>query len=396
MATDVKITGFISGGLMGSDPWDPSSFSGSSKALFEALQAEGALVRAFGLDISRAEFLLRAAPRFHRDREVWRRRVFQSRGYREALTADLRRKMRPEDRDTVILQVGAYADGPAAYAGAAPVVTYQDSLAAEYWSSPFVPEALRRDARLKQAHWDYEIAVAKGAARVLTQSEHTRRSYIENYGVAPDKVENVLIGFNADPPSSLPRKDYSRPEILFIGKEFRRKGGDMLAPAFARVRERHAGAVLHVVGPPERPTDLPEAPGVVFHGFLSRRDAEQRTVFYDLLSRAALVVLPSRYEPTGLATLEAMSWGAPAIVTNDWAFPENVAHGETGWLLPSLDADSLATAILEALSDTDRLAKMSAAAYAAVPERFAWSGVARRIIAACEKVARDRAGAGGS
>lgn len=384
---DVKITGFISGGLMGSDPWDPSSFSGSSKALFEALQAEGVLARAFGLDVGKADFALRAAPRYHPDREVWRRRVFQSRSYRDALTRDLRRKMRPEDASTVILQVGAYADGPAAYTGVAPVVTYQDSLAAEYWSSPFVPEALKRDTRLKREHWDYEIAVAAGAARVLTQSEHTRRSYIANYGIAPEKVENVLIGFNAAPPSALPLKDYARPEILFIGKEFRRKGGDLLAPAFAKVRARHPSAVLHIVGPPERPADLPDAPGVVFHGFLSRGDPAQKAVFYDLLRRAALIVLPSRYEPTGLATLEAMSWGAPAIVTNDWAFPENVAHGETGWLLPALSVDALAATVVDALNDRDRLARMSAAAFAAVPQRFSWRGVAQRIFAACARVA---------
>jgi glycosyltransferase involved in cell wall biosynthesis len=376
---------------MGSDPWDASSFSGSSKALFEALDAEGVLVRAFGLDISRAEFMVRAAPRYHPQKEVWRRRVFQSRGYRDALTADLRRKIRDEDKGSVILQVGAYADGPSAYAGLAPVVTYQDSLAAEYWTSPFVPAALRDDARLKREHWDFEIAVAKGAARVLTQSEHTRRSYIANYGLAPDKVENVRIGFNATPPSNLPPKDYSRPEILFIGKEYERKGGDLLAPALARLRARFPEATLHVVGPPTRPSSLPDAPGIVFHGFLSRGDAAQKETFYGLLARAALIVLPSRYEPTGLATLEAMSWGAPAIVTNDWAFPENVVHGETGWLLPALTADALGDAMLGALSDPERLARMSAAAFAAVPERFSWKGVAQRIIAACERVAAAKA-----
>lgn len=371
---------------MGSDPWDASSFSGSSKALFEALEAEGALARAFGLELSRADFMLRAAPRYHPQREVWRRRVYQSRDYRDALTADLRSKRRADDRGTVILQVGAYADGPSVYRGIAPVVTYQDSLAAEYWSSPFVPPTLRRDEKLKREHWDFEIAVAKGAARVLTQSEHTRRSYIANYGLAPEKVENVRIGFNAEPPTALPTKDYRRPEVLFIGKEFERKGGDLLAPAFARLRARFPDATLHVVGPPARPSSLPEAPGIVFHGFLSRGDAAQNETFYGLLARVALIVLPSRYEPTGLATLEAMSWGAPAIVTNDWAFPENVAHGETGWLLPALTEDALAVAMIEALADPDRLARMSAAAFAAVPERFAWKGVAQRIIAACERV----------
>lgn len=390
MSAKVKITGFISGGLMGSDPWSPSAFSGSSKSLFQAIEAEGALARAFGLSISKAAFALKAAPRYHPDKEVWRRRVYQSRGYRTALTEVLRRRVAPEDAGTVVLQVGAYADGPAVYAGIAPVVTYQDSLAAEYWSSPYAPEAIRRDENLKRQHWGFEIAVARGAAKVLTNSEHTRRSYIDNYGLAPEQVVNVGIGYNAASPQALPVKDYAAPEIIFIGKEFHRKGGDLLIEAFAEIRRRFPKARLHIVGPVTAPPELAGADGVTFHGFLSRNDAAQAASFYDLLRRASLCVLPSRYEPTGLATLEAMSWGAPAIVTRNWAFVENVDHGKTGFLLPELTPAAIAASVIDALSDTDRLARMSAEAFATVPARFAWSGVAKRIIAVCDEVLDER------
>jgi starch synthase len=371
--------------LLGSDPWDPSSFSGSSVSLFNALKEEGVLARAFGLDIPRSEFILRAAPRWHPDKEVWRRRVFQSRGYRQALTRDLRRKIAAADRDTVVLAIGSYADSPAAYKGLAPVMTYQDGLGAEWWLSPYAPEAIKRDLKLREQHWSFEIGVADGAARVLTSSDYMGRAFVKYYRTAPEKVLSVGIGCNTALPNRQPQKDYARPEIVFIGKEFHRKGGDLVADAFGEVKRSFPDAVLHVIGPRSRPQELPKAEGVVFHGFLSRDDPGQAKIFYDILERAALTVLPSRYEPAGIAPLEAMSFGVPAIVTNNWALSENVQHGVTGFLLADIAPATIAATVVEALSDPERLARMSEAAYATTPERFSWQGVARRIIACAEQ-----------
>lgn len=385
MGSPVKIIGLLSGGLMGSDPWDPSSFSGVSVSLFNALKDEGVLGRTFGLDISRFEFMMRAAPRWHPSKEVWRRRVYQSRAYREALTRDLRRKISEDDRNSVILALGSYADSPAVYKGVAPVITYQDALGAEYWLSPFAPEAIKRDTALREQHWSFETGVAQGAARVLTCSEYVRRAFGQHYGISLDKVVNVGVGCNTAFPKAMPRKDYSQPEIIFIGKEFERKGGALLSDAFAEVRRHVPEAILHVIGPPTRPESLPEAPGVVFHGFLSRNDPAQAKLFYELLERAALNLLPSRWEPAGIAPLEAMAYGAPAIVTDNWALKEYVQHGVTGLHLADLTSEAIAAAILDALSDKARLARMSEAAYSTTPERFSWRGVARRIIASAEE-----------
>ena len=88
-----KIETFISGGAMGSDPWDARSWSGSSRALLQALDRRGALGETFGLDMSKARFASLALPRFSPDREVWRRRVYRSTAYRDALTKQLSRRV---------------------------------------------------------------------------------------------------------------------------------------------------------------------------------------------------------------------------------------------------------------------------------------------------------------
>ena len=45
--------------------------------------------------------------------------------------------------------------------------------------------------------------------------------------------------------------------------------------------------------------------------------------------------------------------GVPTIATNIGGFPDIVIPNETGWLVPVKNADSLANAIKEALSNTE-------------------------------------------
>ena len=384
------LTGFISGGLMGSDPLDPTSFSGSSRALFLALQRQGAVRRMFGLSISGAEFMLRALPRFHPKREVWRRRVYQDVGYRRALTRALKRKVEDADHDTVILQLGAYADGPAVY-GATPLMTYQDSLAAEYWTSPFVPQELVGNIRMKEKHLAFEKKIAQGAQRVLVTSDYMRRSFIENYAVLPERVVSVGMGMNATIPETMPARDYTRNIFLFIGKEFYRKGGKFLVAAFAKLKSVLPSAELHIVGPVQAPQETQGVDGLHFHGFLNLSDERQASQFYDLMKKSTVFILPTHYEPHGISVTEAMSYGIPAIVTNNWALSEMVEHGETGFHLPDLSVDGLFETMKEAASNPERLARMGKRAFAETPKRFNWDAVASRVIDAAQDIKRERA-----
>ncbi|MGH7571813.1 MAG: glycosyltransferase [Gemmatimonadota bacterium] len=67
-------------------------------------------------------------------------------------------------------------------------------------------------------------------------------------------------------------------------------------------------------------------------------------------------VLPSRHEGFGVAFLEAMSMGVPAVGTRVVGSVDAVRDGETGLLVPPGDARALAGAILRLLAD-DGLAR---------------------------------------
>ena len=71
-----------------------------------------------------------------------------------------------------------------------------------------------------------------------------------------------------------------------------------------------------------------------------------------------------------MALLEAIAAGVPVAVTAVGGNPEIVIGGETGWVVPSGDVDSLTGAILEAAGDAARRGGLAAAGKERFSERF--------------------------
>lgn len=100
-----------------------------------------------------------------------------------------------------------------------------------------------------------------------------------------------------------------------------------------------------------------------------------------LLRSLALFINPSRAESFGVAALEAQACGVPVIATRVGGLPEVVRDGETGLLVPPVDPEALAAAIVELLPDSDRRAAMGRAARAWVRERYDWEGSLDQMLA---------------
>ena len=145
--------------------------------------------------------------------------------------------------------------------------------------------------------------------------------------------------------------------------------------AFAVLRKKFPHAELHIVGP-SKGEDIA---GVIWHGFLSRQDAHQWAQFQSILSDATLFVLPSLYEPLGIAPLEAMGWGIPAVVTGKWALRENVLDGIHGAHCPVGNSTALSEILIDLLEKPDQLANMGIDARAHVQQNFSWHKVAERL-----------------
>jgi glycosyltransferase involved in cell wall biosynthesis len=81
-----------------------------------------------------------------------------------------------------------------------------------------------------------------------------------------------------------------------------------------------------------------------------------------LLAATDAFVLPSLFEGTPLALLEAMAAGKPVVTSAIPGTDELVADGETGLLVPAGDADALAAALRRIVADPELRARLGAAA----------------------------------
>ena len=137
---------------------------------------------------------------------------------------------------------------------------------------------------------------------------------------------------------------------------------------FARIA-RHVAARLVMVGDgpdrvraAERAEELGIADRVVFLG--------KHASVHELLSCADLFLLLSDSESFGLAALEAMACGTPVLATAAGGLPEVVDDGETGFLFPVGDVESMAEAGKRALCDEELWKRMSVRAREVAVERF--------------------------
>lgn len=213
-----------------------------------------------------------------------------------------------------------------------------------------------------------EAAVYRGARVIATFSENVARSLVRDYGVDARRISVVGAGANVFPREA-PRRDDGR-TVLFVGRDFDRKGGRVLLEAFTRLRRRVPRARLLLAGPRRAPA-LPEG---AFH--LGPVPLEELPA---LLSQSTVFALPTLREPFGLGFLDAMACGVPCVGTRVEAVPEIVAHGETGLLVPPGDAVALSDALTELLSEPRRARAMGARGRLRVADRFRWRHAAERL-----------------
>jgi glycosyltransferase involved in cell wall biosynthesis len=92
----------------------------------------------------------------------------------------------------------------------------------------------------------------------------------------------------------------------------------------------------------------------------------------DALEHSQVLVLPSYYEGFGIALLEGMAHGLPALSTTAGAIPEIVSDGEDGFLISPGDSANLASYINKLVVDRRLLARMGIAAFHNYRSRPTW------------------------
>jgi len=78
----------------------------------------------------------------------------------------------------------------------------------------------------------------------------------------------------------------------------------------------------------------------------------------EIVGASDLFLLPSEAESFGMAALEAMASEVPVIATRAGGLPEVITEGESGFLFPVGDVDSMAARAIEILSNPEMQKRM--------------------------------------
>ena len=283
-------------------------------------------------------------------RKEYHRRLEWASKRPRAFTARTRRFQREMDAQNhffdVVLQVGCLF-GPVVLPGALHA-SYHDQTVAmvEKGWSPWLPP----DFGSFREQWiELEMRSLQSKDIILTYSDRTKRSMIEDYGVAVEKVFVAPTACKIDYPSREAVLRQRQNKLLFASTDFFRKGGDILLDAFQILRKHMPALELVLVGGAV-PCALPEGAshlGKVTHSEL-----------VDLCLESALILHPARHDAFPNVLKEAQACGLPAVASASAGIPEIVRHERTGLILDRPDGGTLAEAVLALLHDAPRLESM--------------------------------------
>ncbi len=233
---------------------------------------------------------------------------------------------------------------------------------------------------------ELERRIYQHARAVFTMSTHVSRSLVEQYAMPGERIHRVGAGSNLAVPAEDPLPDYASRRIVFVGRDWERKGGPDLLAAFAEVRQRIPDVTLAIAGC----SPIIDQPGVTVLGELS--PAEVRRQYLG----AAVFGMPTLVEPFGIVFVEALAHGLPVVSTEVGALPDIVRDGETGYLHAPHDISGLAQSLETLLGDPERCRQMGSAGRSSVSGTYTWSQAVASVAGEIRTILQSEGGAMGA
>jgi len=165
-------------------------------------------------------------------------------------------------------------------------------------------------------------------------------------------------------------------QILFIGVDWVRKGGDLVLRTVELLLDRGLDVEFTVCGcvPPDRHPKMTVIP------FLDKNKAQDRVSFHQLLQRSHLFFMPTRAENFGVVFCEANAFGLPAIATRTGGTTSAIEDGVNGYTLPlqATPAD-FADLIQPLVLDDKRFARLADSSKKKYLEELNWDHWGERM-----------------
>jgi glycosyltransferase involved in cell wall biosynthesis len=227
--------------------------------------------------------------------------------------------------------------------------------------------------QIRKAETIEKLAIEKYSALIFS-SEWAKQETIGYYGTNPNKMHVVELGANIpNPPKNEFNKIDDDCKLVFIGKNWKKKGGDKVLNAFKRLRSEGFPCRLTIIGSvPTEPQDKED--NLIIIPFLDKSESSNIELLNLILKESDFLVLPTEFECFGVVFCEASAYGVPSIAANVGGVSQAIREGKNGFLLsPNASAYDYATIIKTIFEDKDRYLKLRETSRKEFDERLNWN-----------------------
>jgi glycosyltransferase involved in cell wall biosynthesis len=188
-----------------------------------------------------------------------------------------------------------------------------------------------------------EDEALRNATCAVYSSEWAANAAIKFYGVSPEKIKVVPYGANIDVNYTLQDiqnrakcLSFEVCNLLFLGREWHRKGGDTAVAIAEQLNNRGIKTKLSIVGA-DPGKEFRNLDFVDVFGFIKKSEKKGRDLLNQLISDSHFLLLPSRADCTPIVINEMNAHGIPVITTNEGGIPSLISEGINGYMF---DKDS--------------------------------------------------------
>ena len=262
------------------------------------------------------------------------------------------------------------------------------------------PWSMNQKRLRKQLFWQLRgEKMLRGAAAVHYTTSAEREAVERTLGLSNGAVISLAIESRHAEPQS-PGFDISRvlpqlnghPYVLVLSRLHPKKAIDVLIDAFVGATNNGDLKNWRLVIAGDGPDDY----GRRLRQQVDAANAQERVLFpgwlegddkRDILSRAALLALPSYQENFGLCVVEALNCGVPVLVSPHVNLADDIQKSDAGWIC-SVEQTALQATLIEVLGNADERAKRGSAALT-LSKQFTWNNTAKDLIRLYSSVVRS-------
>lgn len=194
--------------------------------------------------------------------------------------------------------------------------------------------------------------------KIIFASDWAKNSAINDYSINSSKCITIPFGANLSKVPEIRNIDFKRKgneiNLLFLGVDWERKGGDIAIATVKELRKRKIKANLTIVGC-YPPYEIKES-YIKLEGFLNKNIEKEEKKLTEIISNSDILILPTKAECAGIAFSEACAYGLPSITFDTGGISNYVINGYNGYRIDlKLGYQKFADLIEDILVDKEKL-----------------------------------------